>query len=379
MKTSFLGILMLALLGLGACSSDDNESKEPQPAPSVRSLVLSNTTFPASGKASTLSIKLRSDAPWKVEMSEEVAKWVKVTPSEGTLADSIVDIQIELTRNLNSNADYRQGKLNFCQTENTDVAEEFTITQYTDYDLLLDSAVLWKIYEKLGGENWEKTWDPATSIYDWAGVGIDLVDGKNRVVSFAFTKFQNIVGELPEELGELTGLKILGFKNEPGLRGNFPVALKNTLIEHIEFSGCTNFGDKLPASLQDCETLLYLTLANCNYSGYEEGWAGNFPALLTFIINNNKFSGPLDRTLISGMSKLVLFEAKDNNFSGELPKSLFAGKDMMAFGLSGNRFTGDFPTIISNLPAYKNSTPQKDVCPQQDGCGFTDGTCYAVE
>lgn len=390
MKTINLIFLLALSLSWVACSSDDDNSSEILPVDTTpKKLVLSNTTFPASGEASMLTIQLRSNEAWKVEKNTD-ADWVTVTPSEGNSKDSVVNIKIQLSRNLNSDADYRRTILTFRQTTNDTVSEEFSITQYTDYNLMQDSLVLLELYEALGGENWRVSWDLNTSMYGWAGIGIDKIDGKNRVISFAFPNANsngggpdlsanNIVGQLPDCLGKLTGLRFLGFDNEPGLRGELPASLKNTKIEHIEIVGCPNFGNLLSLSLQECKTLQFLTLASCNYTGYEEGWTGDLPALRTLVISGNHFSGELKRTLISDMQKLVLFEARNNDFSGSLPAGLFSGKDMMAFALSGNRFTGDFPTSISALSAYKNSSPQVDVCPQQPEYGFTEGTCYAVE
>lgn len=380
MKTNFLGLLILMTFLWASCSSDTSDTPEPTPPDNTNyALVLGTTAFPSSGSAGTALTKLKSNAPWVVEIEESAKSWVTVEPESGDGGDETVNVKIHLKRNLESNADLRRTELIFKQTGNDTVAEKYTITQYTDYYLMQDSIVLMKVFENFGGENWLRPWDTDNALINWEGIYINTVDGKRRVIGLVFDSTMNVSGNLPDELAELTALGTLGIKGEENLTGNIPESLKKTPMTHIQITYCPNFGGVFPAYLQGWETMEHFVVTGCGYYAFEEDWTGDFPNLLSFIIQDNKFKGKLERRFIKDMPKLVLAEFKNNDFEGAVPPSLFAGKSMMAFSLRMNRFTGVFPEAIRVMPAFDNSIDavkaKDDVCPQQDGYGFDKGTC----
>lgn len=379
MKTIFLGILLMGILSWGACSSE-SDGPEPELQKPAKQLELSSTNYMTMGRETMVLVKLKSTDAWKLDMDEQARKWVKVTPETGEGGDKAANVKIWISRNVESEADMRECVLTFRQTTSDTVVEEFLIKQYSDYKLTQDSLALLKIAEKLGGENWSKPFDRSKPLNSWSGVNIDVYEGVNRVTAFGWMKSNNIQGEIPEEIGELTALQILSFTNEQGLTGTLPAAaLKKTQLTELHLVNC-QVGGLVPAELQECKKMYLLRLEDCKFTGFEEGWTGDFPALIGFNIQNNLFDEPLTNSFIKDMVKLNIFIMSDNNFSGPVPRNLFSGKTYLTvFEMKGNRLTGDFPEEISNLFAYTQSTPQEAICPQQAGCGFTAGTCFAVE
>lgn len=379
MKTTFLGILMMGLLCWCACSSEDGGPQAEAPKP-VKKMELSSTSYLTMGREAMVLVKLKSADAWKLEMDEQASKWIKVTPETGEGGDKAADVKIWISRNVESEADMRECVLTFRQTTSDTVAAEFHIVQHSDYKLTQDSLALLKIAEKLGGENWLKPFDLSKPLNSWPEVTIDLHEGVNRVVTFGWDKSNNLQGEIPEEIGELTALQTLAFTDEQGLTGTLPAAaLKKTQLIELHLVKC-QVGGLLPAELQECKKMKLLQLRDCKFTGFEEGWTGDFPALVGFTIQNNLFDQPLTNSFIKDMVKLNIFIMNNNNFSGPVPRNLFSGKTYLTvFEMKGNRLTGDFPEEISNLYAYTQSNPQEAICPQQPDFGFTAGTCFAVE
>lgn len=378
MKTSFLGLLLLMVLVWGACSSDSSDDPTPDPQPSAGTLTLENTAFPTTGSAGMALTKLKSSGPWVVEIEESAKSWVTVVPASGEGGEA-VNVKVYVKRNLESKADFRKAVLVFKQTADETVKEEYTITQYTDYYLQQDSLVLVKIFDRLGGKNWLRPWDFSTPVSTWEGVTINTVDGKNRIALLEFRKKMNLSGTIPDELAELTELISFGFTSEEGMTGNIPESLKKTPLQMLQITNCPNIGGLLPSYLQGWETLQHFVVSGCSFYGIDEEWTGNFPSLLSFLIDNNKFTGPLELRYVKDMPKLVLAEFKNNDFEGKVPTALFAGKPMYAFTMRMNRFTGAFPEAIKVMPAFEDSISdvksKDDVCPQQEGYGFDAGTC----
>ena len=373
MKTFFLGILSVAFMSWCACSSDGGEKVEPVV---VKKLGLSNETYSGQGKASMLLLRLKSTDAWKVEMDDITRKWVKVEPETGEGSDAMVNVKIWLSDNRESDSDFRKGVLTFRQTTNDTVTQEYTITQYSDYKLQQDSLVLVKIYRKLGGDNWIRPWDLKAPMSTWEGVHVSLSESLSRVTKLEFANQNNIQGEIPEEVGDLTGLQVLRFVNEKGVSGKIPGVLKkNTQLDHLYITG-TNVGGLIPLELQECKKLFVLELCKNKFTGFEEGWTGDLPELAGFNMSNNLFGGSLSAKFFQGMEKLNIVILSDNNFEGKVPRNLFSKNgNLMAFEMKDNRLSGFFPEELSSSAAYKNADPEKSICPQQKGYGFEGNSC----
>jgi len=172
----------------------------------------------------------------------------------------------------------------------------FSLNIYADTVSDKEKEVLIKFYHATNGSQWKIKWDLSLSVSKWYGVNVE----NGKIVGLNLPD-NNLNGELPFELGELSNLKILSLgKNE--LHGN------------------------LPDSLYKMASLKIL------------------------LLNNNKLSGNLSTEIINfnALENLSLF---DNNFEGEIPKGLERLHNLSEMNLSYNHFKGSVSEVLISLDA----------------------------
>ena len=115
-----------------------------------------------------------------------------------------------------------------------------------------DRAALVALYNATSGPNWtiNTNWLTTAALSEWYGVTTD-VDGR---VTHVYLAQNELNGELPVELGDLTNLQIL-YLNQNMLSGAIPVALgKLTNLEQLSLSQNMLSG-AIPAALGDLTNL----------------------------------------------------------------------------------------------------------------------------
>lgn len=383
----FVFSVLFACGGICACSSDDDGETPAPPAPATNDLELNSGFFPVNYVGGVRIIQLRSNKDWEVAFENEAIKsWITVTPDQGKGSDNIVEVQIKVNKNLEQQR-LRETSLLFKQVDANETAEnlaseKFDISQSSGWWLMQDSLVLLKIRAKLHPENWRRPWDLSKPLSQWPGVFIDEWDGVERVGSLWFSNINsvgqklgdnNIEGEIPEEIAELTSLKGLAFQNEPKLTGSLPVLPKNMTTLNITNCG---IGGVLPKAMCEHDSLTLVTLSNNQFTSFEEGFSSARKSIITtLLLDGNQFSGPLDPEHFLYLTHLKVLTLNNNNFEGTLSPMLIAGKELMQLGLSGNRFSGDFPKQIKNNYVFE-LTGWESICPQQASYSFTAGTCH---
>ena len=110
------------------------------------------------------------------------------------------------------------------------------------------------IYNATQGDNWTQSWDLNADVTAWQGLTIK----DNKVVAIDLS-FNNLVGTLPEELGNLTNLESLNlFRNR--ITGAIPSTiwnLKQLKVLNIAFN---KLDGKLPDTIGNIENLVTLEL-----------------------------------------------------------------------------------------------------------------------
>lgn len=203
-----------------------------------------------------------------------------------------------------------------------------------------------------------------------------------------FMTESNLIGEIPESIGNLAALEILDFSDNK-LSGKIPdglFLLKNltvvylyanklsgsipqsiealTMVELdlsvnnlngtipedigklVKLSGLSLFMNKLsgeiPVSIARLPFLTDIRLYNNSLSGELPQDFGKFSMLKNFEVSTNKFVGNFpDNLCYNGVLRgLVVF---DNNLTGEIPKSLGTCSSLEVFYVSGNQFSGEIP------------------------------------
>ena len=170
-----------------------------------------------------------------------------------------------------------------------------------------DRAALVALYNATSGPNWtiNTNWLTTAALSEWYGVTTD-VDGR---VTHVYLAQNELNGELPVELGDLTNLQIL-YLNQNMLSGAIPVALgKLTNLEQLSLSQNMLSGE-IPAALGDLTNLQSLSLSANTLSGKIPAKLGNLTNLEDLFLNRNELSGPLPLTL-SALSQLSVLDIRE--------------------------------------------------------------------
>ncbi|MEM6319989.1 MAG: 3-coathanger stack domain-containing protein [Bacteroidota bacterium] len=210
----------------------------------------------------------------------------------------------------------------------------------------------------------------------------------NRVTSI-YLHENNLNGQLPNSINDLTELQSLFIKAHPdsvGLIGPIPASLGNlSQITHINLSDNSLLGN-IPTTIWDLSTLKNLDLASNSLSGSLPAAIGNLDSLQVLRLHLNYLLGGNLPDEISGLSKLTELSLHDNQFTGKLP-DLIHFPDLQYLFLSSNQFSGCIPSSyqsfcpptskvinISNNPQLVTdfftfcNDPVPYTCPPYDEC-----------
>ena len=181
-----------------------------------------------------------------------------------------------------------------------------------------DTVALMALYNSAGGENWLRklNWATAEPINMWADV---ITDSNGRVTNLRQPN-NDMIGTLPDELGNLTELQYL-YLNDNQLSGPVPASLAN-LTKLVDFYLRANdFSGPLP-----------------DFSG--------FTNLRLLELQENNFNGPIPN--LSRLTQLQKLWLQDNALSGSIP-NLASLTSLTNLSLSVNTLRGSIPSSLSSL------------------------------
>lgn len=230
-----------------------------------------------------------------------------------------------------------------------------------------DSLALVALYNSTGGSSWvNKTNWLTGELHTWYGITVIGGRVRNLVMSG-----NNLSGQLPSELGNLTALRninlsgnsisgtipsslgnlvnlsdlILSFNN---LSGNIPPTLWNLVNLRRLSLGYNELEGTLPAESGNLASLEYLHLQSNNLTGNLPASLGNLLNLKSFDVSGNSFSGELPATL-GNLSRLTDFIVSRNTFSGNIPESVSSWTSLNMFSIEDNQFEGILPVGIGSF------------------------------
>ena len=134
-------------------------------------------------------------------------------------------------------------------------------------------------------------------------------------------QFNELVGRIPEELGNLKHLALLV------LDGNY-------------------FFGPIPSSLGNLSDLTILGLSQNQLSGQIPSSIGTIKLIAVNLLKN-KLSGSVPEE-IGNLSSLVILHLAENNFTGHLPQQVCRGGKLTNFSAAFNNFTGPIPVSLKN-------------------------------
>lgn len=205
-------------------------------------------------------------------------------------------------------SDFDQANIDFCGSD-------------SDPD---DRAVLVKLYNSTNGDDWHNNdnWLSERPIGAWKGV---VTDAQGKVTRLDL-RFNNLNGELPIELANLSELRFLDMSiNE--IYGSIPPEIgRMTNLEKLDLAG-NKLSGPLPDELADLVNLVDLTLTSNELTGEFPSWMGGLQRLENLHLGDNRLMGDFT-TYVEDLEPL---------------------KDLSAMSIAGNSFSGCLPTILRNI------------------------------
>jgi Leucine-rich repeat (LRR) protein len=257
-----------------------------------------------------------------------------------------------------------------------------------------DMSALERVYRFTQGDDWlnKEFWITTASVSRWHGVTVDSAGGELRVTRLELAN-NNLQGEIPTALGELTALQVLDVSGNKltgaipavlancknlqhlnlsnnqltegvpdalaglgklqvlavasaGLQGAFPTAFCTTAsLRDIDLSGNALTGT-VPECLTKLPALMSLNLSNNQLSGVLPAYLGSFPVLTALRLARNRFMGAVPAEI--GVTTLA---AQNRKYNGGEISGL---KTLQVLDVSGNALTGGIPTTLWNIPTLKD-------------------------
>ena len=208
-----------------------------------------------------------------------------------------------------------------------------------------DREVLIALYNSTGGANWTNNtnWLTTAPIGQWRGV---TTDSQGRVTELNLTSNQ-LMGEIPAELADLTSLKLLGLGGNE-LTGPIPTWLSSlTNLEEL-YLWENELTGTIPAELGSLTKLQGLALSDNQLTGGIPPQLGNLSNLQELYLWGNGLTGTIPSELGS-LSKLERLSLSDNQLTGTIPTWLGSLTDLQELYLWGNGLMGTIPSELARL------------------------------
>ncbi len=207
-----------------------------------------------------------------------------------------------------------------------------------------ECLALLALYEGTNGDewtdntNWLKLGEPGT----WFGV---TVSG-NHVTELELP-YNNLTGEIPAQLGNLSGLTYLSLE-ENQLSGPIPSQFGNLINLAYLYLYDNQLSGSIPTELGNLTGLISLRLGYNQLTGTIPAELGNLPNLLYLYLNNNQLSGSIPPQL-GNLSNLRYLWFASNELTGSIPTELGYLTNVRYLNLWGNLLTGSIPQQLGSL------------------------------
>ena len=215
-----------------------------------------------------------------------------------------------------------------------------------DSSVFIDRAALVAFYNATNGDDWTSNtnWLTDVHIYGWYGATVDI-DGR---VTRLILEENNLAGEMPAELGDLSSLKELNLWNNQ-LTGEIPTELSIlTQLETLDF-GSNELTGAIPAELGSLSSLEKLWLDINQLTGEIPAEMSNLKNLTVLNISENQIEGEIPAWLgdLSDLEELYL---QDNQLTGSIPSELANLANLEELFLADNQLTGCIPEALREIP-----------------------------
>ncbi|MXW56449.1 MAG: hypothetical protein F4Z59_07215 [Gemmatimonadales bacterium] len=211
---------------------------------------------------------------------------------------------------------------------------------------------LMKLYEAMGGENWEESanWGTDAPLENWYGIA---VDSTGRVTEIDLNR-NNLSGQIPTEIQYFPHLRLLRLDYNR-LEGEIPPEIGLlTELRRMDIDG-NQFSGVIPPEIGNLVNLVELWIGGApaasgtrpsQLQGSIPSQLGNLKRLRVLqIYEIPMLSGPIPEEL-GLLTELVLLEIHDTSINGVIPASFASLKKLRALNLQHNRLTGPLPAEL---------------------------------
>lgn len=236
-----------------------------------------------------------------------------------------------------------------------------------------DSLALVSLYNSTEGSKWtiKDGWLTNSPINNWYGITI-----RNGRVTEVTLDFNNLSGNIPNEIINLTKLEILSLRSN-NLMGAIPAEFGN-LTQLVEIGFTNNkLSGEIPKSFYKLVNLQYLALGFNQLSGSIPVELCQLVSLRIMYIHTNKLSGSLPSEIgnlinleilelganqltgaipseIGNLINLYMLKLSDNLLSETIPPEIGNFEKIEYLWLQNNQLTGSIPTELGNLINIRN-------------------------
>ncbi len=212
-----------------------------------------------------------------------------------------------------------------------------------------DRAALIALYNATDGPNWRNStnWLSDNPLGEWHGV---TTDGEGRVLQLILTDNQ-LSGEIPSELGNLSNLTRLSIYDNKQLSGEIPPKLGSlSNLTMLELGGDSQLSGEIPSELGNLHNLTWVKLDYNKLTGHIPPELGSLSNLRVLALGGNQLSGSIPSELGS-LSNLEWLSLSFNQLSGEIPPELGNLSNLTTLFLQGaGQLSGAIPSELANLP-----------------------------
>ncbi|MBK8905299.1 MAG: hypothetical protein IPM53_29220 [Anaerolineaceae bacterium] len=203
-------------------------------------------------------------------------------------------------------------------------------------------------YEATAGANWADNsgWLATDTPCSWPGV--TCAGGH---VDMLGIYFNNLQGQLPAALADLTQLRVLDLHNN-ALTGPIPAEYgRLTNLEYIDLS-VNQLTGSIPETFGELAALQSLNLAHNELAGPLPAQVGQMAALRNLDLAYNQLNDELPASLAS-LTALETLRLRDNQFTGAIPFGLGELPALAEVDLTFNQLSGTVPSALYDAAIHR--------------------------
>ncbi|MEP1095807.1 MAG: T9SS type A sorting domain-containing protein [Cyclobacteriaceae bacterium] len=209
--------------------------------------------------------------------------------------------------------------------------------------LATDSLALVALYNATDGPNWNNNANWLTGPVDsWFGVTV-----ANDTVTDISLPFNGLVGSLPSEIGDFSGLMTLNASSNQ-LQGTIPNSISNLQMLEILDLRRNQLSDSISSAILSLNSLQELHLGANSISGSIPDSINQLANLRVLNLGGSDLVGNIPVTL-GDLTLLEEMYLSQNQLSGSIPLELGNLGNLRFLHLGGNDTNGTIPPEIGNL------------------------------